>query len=251
MGALVLLTGWFFIWLRMANEATATGSGKQPGMEVITDVVSVTPASVGNDAAARELYQEMDLAQMGLSKKAFELALTGHKVLRASGALKKRHLLTIADFSQPSTAKRLLVLDLHTRQVLLQTWVAHGRNSGGNRAETFSNLPGSLQSSLGFYLTAETYTGKYGTSMRLDGLEKGINDKARERAIVMHPAEYVSEQMIRSQGRLGRSFGCPAVSYGVHEELIGLIAGKSCLFIFHPDSVYAAQSTVLMQASLL
>jgi len=146
--------------------------------------------------------------------------------------LKKKNLLTIIDFSKPSTEKRFLVIDLEHKQLVYHCLVAHGKNSGENRAISFSNQARSLKSSLGFFMTAETYSGKHGYSLRLDGLEKNINDNARSRDIVIHGADYVSQPFIKKQGRLGRSWGCPALPIELSKEIIDMISGGSCLFIY-------------------
>ncbi len=172
----------------------------------------------------------------------FNTAITGlHKI----DSLKKKELITIIDFSKPSSEKRLYVVDLKTKKLLFFTLVAHGRNSGDLCADLFSNEEGSLKSSLGFFITAETYTGGNGYSLRLDGLEKNINDNARNREIVIHGADYVSEEFIKKYGRLGRSWGCPALPPALSHEIIDTIAGGSCLFIYASDSFYIANSTFL------
>ena len=145
----------------------------------------------------------------------------------------KKEIVTFIDFTRPSTEKRLWVVDLQRKKVLIHCHVAHGKNTGVNTAEKFSNRPNSYQSSLGFYCTGKTYTGKHGYSLRLIGLEKGINDKAYERAIVIHPADYASTTFIEKHGRLGRSFGCPALPPDVSKKVIDLIKDESLLFIYH------------------
>jgi len=151
-------------------------------------------------------------------------------------------ILTIIDFSKPSTEKRLFILDLKNQELLYHTFVAHGKNTGVNMATKFSNNKGSNQSSLGLYRTGESYHGKHGYSLRLDGLEKGINDNARSRAVVMHSASYVSEDFIERYGRLGRSWGCPAVPVELSQEIIDLIKGGSCLYIYANDIHYLENS---------
>ena len=148
--------------------------------------------------------------------------------------LASNKIITIIDFSLPSTAHRLWTINLETGEILFNTLVAHGRNTGQNIAEKFSNIPQSYQSSLGFYLTGKVYTGKHGHSLRLKGLEKNINDKAWERAIVIHGADYVSESFIKAHGRLGRSHGCPAIPPEITEDFISTIKEGSLLFIYHP-----------------
>lgn len=149
------------------------------------------------------------------------------------------------DFSQPSSQKRFYLIDLDAKRVIHQDYVAHGKNTGALMAERFSNIPNSNQSSLGFYRTAETYHGKHGLSLRLDGLEKGINDKARQRAIVIHSAWYSEESFIKKHGRLGRSFGCPALPAGNYEEIIQWIKDGTLLFIYSPESTYLENSNIL------
>lgn len=151
-------------------------------------------------------------------------------------------LVTIIDFSKPSTEKRLFIIDLKQQKLLHQTLVAHGKNTGQNKAVKFSNIQGSNQSSLGLYQTAESYYGKHGYSLRLDGLEKGFNDNARKRAVVIHSASYVSEAFIQKYGRLGRSFGCPALPAEHSKEIIDLIKGGSLLYIYAEDSHYLENS---------
>ena len=151
-------------------------------------------------------------------------------------------IVSIIDFSKPSTEKRLFILDLKKHKILYHTYVAHGKNTGVNEAHKFSNNRGSNQSSLGLYRTGESYQGKHGYSLRLDGLEKGINDNARIRAVVIHSAWYVSEEFIKKHGRLGRSWGCPALPVDLSKEIIDLIKGGSCLYIYADDTEYLENS---------
>ena len=156
-----------------------------------------------------------------------------------------KQLLTVIDFTLPSTEKRLWVIDIDKKEIVLNTVVAHGRNSGELHAEKFSNSPESYQSSLGFYLTAETYQGKHGYSLRLDGLEKGFNDKARARAIVIHGADYAREEFAKATGRLGRSLGCPALPTELSAKVIDLIKNGSLIFIYGKDPAYLGSSSLL------
>ncbi|MDX5340107.1 MAG: murein L,D-transpeptidase catalytic domain family protein [Cyclobacteriaceae bacterium] len=173
---------------------------------------------------------------------ALEMALEGYEKLNSK---LRNEVLTVIDFSLPSTEKRLWVIDPENGEILLHSVVAHGRNSGGLMAEKFSNIPESYQSSLGFYMTAETYHGKHGYSLRLDGLEKGYNDMARARAIVIHGADYATEAFAKSVGRLGRSLGCPALPSDLSKEAIDLIKDGSLLFIFAPDENYLEKSSLI------
>lgn len=172
----------------------------------------------------------------------FDRGLKGYNALRASNQIEEKEILTLIDFSKSSTEKRLWVIDLKTKTLLYHTLVAHGRNSGDKYASKFSNVPNSNQSSLGFYVTGTTYIGKHGKSLILHGVEKDINDKAQERAIVMHAADYVSEGFIKKVGRLGRSFGCPAIPTEIHKEMISTLANGTCLFIYYPDNNYFNKS---------
>lgn len=146
----------------------------------------------------------------------------------------KSSVVTLIDFSLPSTSKRLWTINLETGEILFNTLVAHGKNTGTDVALSFSNIPQSFQSSLGFYLTDHVYVGKHGNSLRLKGLEKNINDNAWERAIVVHGADYVTESFIKENGRLGRSHGCPAIPPEITEEFINTVKEGSLIFIYHP-----------------
>lgn len=170
----------------------------------------------------------------GIPEPAVNLAINGYFALQSKNLLKNDSILTIVDFSKPSTEQRFFVLDLKNCNVIKKTLVAHGMNSGLNTAESFSNNRHSNKSSLGLYLTKETYEGKHGYSLRLDGMNKGLNDNALKRAVVIHGADYVSESFIIKNKRIGRSFGCPALPLEEVDEVIDLIKNGSCLFIYHP-----------------
>jgi hypothetical protein len=171
----------------------------------------------------------------------FLAAFQGYEHLKQQGQI-VNNVLTVIDFSLSSKEERLWVIDMSCQQVLLQSLVAHGRNSGLEYATNFSNENESFKSSLGFFLTGEEYQGKHGTSLRLDGLEYGINHKARERAVVIHGADYVSKKIAQTQGYVGRSLGCPAVPNELNRQLIQLIKNKSCLFIYHPSQNYTTKT---------
>ena len=168
------------------------------------------------------------------SLECFEMAFEGYKNLESQNKL-KNSLLTLIDFSFSANKKRLWIVDLNNNKVIYHTLVAHGKNSGEEYAMQFSNKEESYKSSLGFYLTGEIYVGKHGKSLKLDGIEKGINDNARERAIVMHGADYVNQNFINNHGRLGRSLGCPALPEELNATIIEKIKNKSVLFIYHPS----------------
>jgi hypothetical protein len=197
------------------------------------------------DTNAEMVYQSLDANKFELPKQeSFAEALKGFYLLKEKGLIKK-DILTLVDFSLSSNTKRLWVIDLKTNVVLFQSLVAHGRNTGEEFASRFSNLAQSFQSSLGFYATGEIYKGKHGLSLKLDGLEKGINDHARQRAVVIHGADYVSDSFIRGNKRLGRSQGCPAVPVELASEIISVIKDKSCLYIYHPSIDRAKESKLI------
>ena len=189
-----------------------------------------------------DLYTAANLQESGLSQAVFEKAVTGFYNLKNAGKLAAaKSIITIADMSLASSTKRLWVIDLDKKALLLNTWVAHGKNTGDDQATKFSNVNSSNQSSLGFYVTGEVYVGKHGRSLRLDGMDNGFNDNARRRAIVVHGADYVSQGTINALGRLGRSLGCPAVAPELSDKLINTIEGKTLLFINGADQHYTSK----------
>jgi len=173
------------------------------------------------------------------------IALSGYYTLLEKGQVGRDGILTVIDFNRPSSDERIFVIDLKRSILLYSGLVAHGRGSGDIYAQHFSNDSGSHQSSLGFYTTGDTYDGKNGYSLRLFGKERGINDNAESRSIVIHGADYVSQDYIRKNGRLGRSQGCPALSVDNYQQVIDLIKGGSCLFISYGGREYANKSTLL------
>lgn len=185
-----------------------------------------------------DLYQTADLDSVGLSEQVFEKALTGYYNMKYSGLLHDKSVLTIADFDQESRKKRLYIIDIDKKKLILNTWVAHGQNSGGDKPSNFSNIQNSNQSSLGFYLTGEIYFGKHGRSLKLDGMDQNFNSKARDRAIVVHGADYVSQETINKLGRLGRSQGCPAVPTKLANKVIDAISDRTVLFINSSEQTY-------------
>jgi len=194
----------------------------------------------------QEVYSLLHLADMGLSSEAFKFAVKGFERLKKEGKLLNESVLTIIDFSQSSNNKRMYVIDLARKALLFNTYVAHGRNTGDEFAEKFSNIPGTFQSSLGFYLTENMAIGsKVGLSLILKGLEKGFNDKAREREIIIHGADYATEEFIQKHGRLGRSYGCPSLPPDLIKPVAETIKGGTCLFIYRHDDNYLRKSSVL------
>jgi hypothetical protein len=195
-----------------------------------------------NEPAIANIY----LAEkLHINTNAFVLAIKGYEKLKQMGKITNQRYLTIADMSMASSQPRLYIIDMDKQQVLLQTFVSHGKNSGLLFAEAFSNLVGSFKSSLGFYITGKPYQGKHGTSLILKGVEMGINDKAEERAIVLHGAAYANPDFVEQQGYLGRSLGCPAVPNNQVKEIIQAIQGASCLFVYAPNKQYLQQSALI------
>lgn len=204
-----------------------------------------TPPMIANELekSVHEIEEnEIDSMYHNLSSNNYDLprlesfaqAIKGYQQLKKQGSIKK-DILTLIDFSLSANSKRLWVIDLNTNKILFHSLVAHGRNTGEEYASSFSNTNESNKSSLGFYSTGEVYKGKHGISLKLDGLEKGINHNARTRAIVLHGASYVSESFIRNNKRLGRSLGCPAVPNELTVPIINTIKENSLLFIYHPS----------------
>ncbi len=195
--------------------------------------------------AVHKMYDSLNLNAFGLSQAAFNYAIKGFENLKEDGKLLNDHVISIVDFTKPSSEKRLFVLDIKSYKILFNTYVAHGQGSGQAMATSFSNVPESLQSSLGFYKTSSTYYGKNGFSLKLHGFEHGINDKAEKRSIVLHGAPYVSEDFINSQGYIGRSWGCPAVPEKLNGPIIEKIKNGSCLFIYSENDQYIHHSKIL------
>jgi L,D-transpeptidase catalytic domain len=181
----------------------------------------------------------------GIETDVFEMALGAASCAVRTGAVKDPETLTVIDYSKPSSERRLWVFDLKSRELVYEELVAHGQGSGANMATQFSNNDESHQTSLGLFVTGDTYVGKNGYSLRLDGLDQGVNDRARDRAIVMHGAPYVSEAFVKSNGRLGRSWGCPAISAAVAREMIDRVKGGGLVFAYYPDAGWIKASKYL------
>jgi hypothetical protein len=196
-------------------------------------------------AMATSIYEDMNLEDSGLNRKAFESAWTGFYKLKKKGLLRRTNVLTIADFSQSSSNQRLYVIDVRNRRLLYRTYVAHGINSGQEFASAFSNRMESCKSSLGFYITSGTYYGFNGLSLRIQGVDKGFNDNAARRAIVIHGASYVSTRILRKYGVMGTTYGCPAIPDEMTTQIIPVVKNGTCFFIYYPSKKYLAQSPVL------
>ena len=184
----------------------------------------------------------------GLSENVLKLALEASGCAAERGLIRKRDLLTVIDYSIPSSEPRLFTFDLGAKKLLFRELVAHGKNSGGDHANHFSNEHGSLATSLGLFVTDDTYFGNNGYSLRLRGLEEGVNDHALDRAIVMHGASYVSREAVKVLGRLGRSWGCPAVRSEMAQTIIDKVRGGSAIFAYYPDKEWLSHSAFLGKA---
>jgi hypothetical protein len=194
---------------------------------------------------ALTLYDSMKLEKTGLNQKAFEYAWRGYHNLLKKGQLKKTDVLSICDFTQSSSSKRMYVIDVAHKKLLFNTYVSHGMNSGVEYATSFSNRPESFKSSLGFFLTTKTYTGRNGLSLKVQGLEKGYNDLAAKRHIVLHGSDYISPEYLKDNGEMGRSLGCAAIPNVMSPKIIKTIKNGSCLFIYHPTAKYLTHSNII------
>lgn len=213
------------------STSLANGQSHQHLAAPARPVVRLTAAQ-GFEQRLRALYTGLGAEAQGLRYEVFAKAMTGYLNLEKDGKLTAgKQLLTVVDFDLPSTEKRLWVLDLAQKQILFHTLVAHGHNSGEDRATNFSNTNESNMSSLGFYVTEGEYQGKHGRSLKLQGLDEGFNTNAAARSVVMHGADYVSENFIKQHGRLGRSLGCPALPMDLKDQIIETVGGGTCLFL--------------------
>lgn len=224
---------------------TSTGSIKFPSSGDVTTFSNLKLSRVNFEDSVKTLYDAMELSKRGLSYDAFRYGMIGYHNLKMEGKLSERKIISIIDFTRKSTEKRFYTLDLDRRRVVFHSLVSHGKNTGENEAKKFSNIPHSNQSSLGFYVTGETYVGSKGYSLKLDGADGIYNDKMRSRAVVMHEADYVSEHWIKNYGRLGRSQGCPALPREISKKVIDTIKNKTLIFAYYTDEAYLHASSHL------
>lgn len=238
-----------FMLTPILQAGTSPASNKVPvnipASSNIAPAAEAGPKNASPPNMASRYYDSMRLQKFGLSRAAWEYAIKGYHYLLNRGLVDKPGIITVCDFSQSSGRKRLYVINLNTYKVVMNTYVAHGKNSGGEYANSFSNVPESNKSSLGFYITHHTYTGSCGYSLRLKGFDRGFNDNAFERDIVMHGSDYVGEKYLRNSSQMGRSFGCPAVPMAQHKKIIDLIKNGTCLFIYHPTKKYLKGSRII------
>jgi hypothetical protein len=227
----------------MVSPGTLDASGKSSVGARRDAALMVGSPAAGHGAAPHAIWNSASLGS--IDSTVFALALGAANCAVRSGAVSTPSTLTVIDYSKPSTEKRLWVFDLQSHELVYEELVAHGQGSGGNIATAFSNDPETHRTSLGLFVTADTYVGKNGYSLRLDGLDRGFNDHARERAIVMHGAAYVSPQFAQAQGRLGRSWGCPALREGVARDVINRVKGGGLVFAYYPDQTWLSGSHYL------
>lgn len=229
---------------RLIAVAAALCGWATAGTAGAADAIAASPVSpLGTPQAG--LVDALARQAPALDRQVLALATEALQCARQRQQVGTERVLSVIDYSRPSTERRLWVFDLTRQRLLFEEWVAHGRNTGNNLAAKFSNDDGSFQSSLGAFTAQEAYTGHNGYSLRLKGLEPGFNDHARDRAIVIHGAPYVSEAVIRSQGRLGRSLGCPAVRPAVAKQLIDTLRRSAFVFAYYPDRAWLRQSRLL------
>lgn len=227
----------FLIIFWVDNPAGAYKTYAKRSTAFFFDSVKLTKADI--------LFDSLNLGKMGLGRRAYEYAMLGYNVLKAKGKLSNDKILSIIDFSIPSGRKRLFVIDVKNYKLLFVAYVAHGKNTGLDKALYFSNEHESNKSSVGFYTTLATYSGTHGYSMRLHGQEIGFNNNALERDIVVHSANYVDESVVKSQGYIGRSLGCPALSPDIYKQVINKIKNGTCLFVYGNDNKYIINSKFL------
>jgi hypothetical protein len=215
------------------------------GSTIITVAKEVKLTRSNFEDSIQTLFKTIGLEKVGMNYEVFRYGMIGFHSLRQEGKLNGKNIVSFIDFTKPSTEKRFYTVDLDTHQLKFHSLVSHGRNTGENIASRFSNVPHSNQSSLGFYVTGETYVGSKGYSLRLDGIDPEYNSNMRSRAVVMHDADYVSEEWIRKYGRLGRSQGCPALPKAISRKVIDTIKDKTVIFAYYNDAKYLQASAHL------
>lgn len=249
-GAVVCLVGAPALGLYAfpVDPASATAAEVRPAevAAVAVPVTAAAPAARPVAPPAAPAFMATSAADAsGISPAVLRLAVGAVQCAVNAGDIEKPHTLTVIDYSLPSVEPRLWVFDVATGELLFKELVAHGRNTGENMATRFSDTPESRQTSIGLFVTGETYVGSNGYSMRMDGLEPGFNGRARERAIVMHGAPYVNASLAASQGRIGRSWGCPALREAVARNVIDTVRGGGVVFSYYPDENWLANSRYL------
>jgi hypothetical protein len=239
-----LLLPALIVSLSLVFFSFAKANSSKPSA-IIKDITSTGSSALTNEVSLSEsLFNSLHLQDAGLSKQTLDYAIKGYQKLVDSGMVNNAQYLTIVDLSQSSRNKRFYILDMKNDKLAWNTYVAHGKNSGVDKAEHFSNEFNSNESSLGFYVTRSTYTGKHGLSLRISGLEHGFNDNAEARGVVVHGAPYVNAGRAHSD-YMGRSQGCPALPENEFAQVINIIKDGSVLFVFNPSENYLQSSTLL------
>jgi len=228
--------------LHLSFTMAKPGFAKEKFQPAVTKIVVESGVGI---LPVKSIYDSLQLDLAGLSRQAFDYAVNGWEKLNRQGKLDNQSVIGIIDFSQPSINKRLYVLDMNNYALLFNTLVAHGKNSGKQQAIYFSNKASSYKSSPGFYITGNVYNGSNGYSLKLEGIENGINDKALKRGIVIHGASYVDESFTSARGFIGRSQGCPAVPVKEARSIIDAMKGGACLYIYTPDRRYLSHSEMV------
>ena len=236
---------WFRIVLILAAASALVSCRLSPRQTPAQAVLPPPAAPAAPFAAPVSPLQRLLGQARGLDPAVLQLALDAQQCAIARGVAKASRRMAVIDYSLPSTQRRMWVFDLDAATLLFAEYVAHGKGSGENMATRFSNREGSLQSSLGLFTAAETYDGENGYSLRMDGLEPGVNDRARERLLVMHGADYVDPQQAVRQGRLGRSWGCPALRRAVAHQVIDSLKDGQTVFAYYPDRQWLDRSRLL------
>jgi hypothetical protein len=244
----VVITSVFIYLLHLPFAFAKSATGNKLFFHPSESLTKLSDHPAPIISSIKSAYDSLHLDLSGLSQQAFDFAKRGFDKLIVQGRILNDSIISIVDFSQPSNMKRLYILDIKHYKVLFNTLVAHGKNSGQEWANSFSNQPSSFKSSTGFYITGESYSGNNGYSLKLVGIEKGINDNAWQRSIIIHGAGYVNESYIAAQGYIGRSEGCPAVPEGKAVPIINTIKNGTCLFIYHPNQLYLQHSFLLNQS---
>jgi len=230
---------FLFAFVGVFSLLSISISNSAPGEKNITSSNDILSDVDYNKLLINSIYTECELTDK-LDYNVFKSAMDGYNSIE----LPNKKLLSIIDYSKPSSEKRFFIIDVEDRKLLYNTLVAHGKKSGYVNATKFSNKYGSHKSSLGFFRTGNSYYGKRGYSLQLEGLEKGINDNARRRGIVIHGANYVNERLGNGNGVIGRSWGCPAVSKKLSKEIINLLRGGSLLYVYADDELYKENSVI-------
>jgi len=238
---LLLVSFWLLLSAGVSAAESKTGDMNDPVTSNSDN--SFLPTDIQQKADA--IYDSLKLGEAGLERDIFYKGYKGYIYLLYKGELENVNVMTIADFSQSSKNKRLYIIDLARMRIAFNTYVSHGKNSGGEMATSFSNIKDSYKSTLGFMLTADTYIGGSGYSLRFNGVEPGINDRVRFRDIIVHGSKYVNAEKAEEDGKVGNSLGCPAVPLSLSRKIIDYIKGGSVYFIYHPDEYYNASSPIL------